>query len=67
MSRTILRMVLGGALVLLTAACGQGSTAETIPADLQNQEASSSDAGNSEAQNSETGDKPVVTVSRNPT
>jgi len=67
MSKTIFGLVLGGALVLFATACGQGSTTEIVPAEVDNLEVSSSDAGDTEAQNPEDSGKPLVTVSRSPT
>ncbi len=67
MSRTVFGLVLGGALLLITAACGQGPTTEIIPADAENLEASSPDTGNADAQSPGSKERPIVTVSRNPT
>jgi hypothetical protein len=67
MSRIIKGLALGGVLLLFTAACSQGSTVESSPAETENLEASSSEAGNTDAQNPEAEGKPIVTVSRSPT
>ena len=67
MSRTIIRLALGGALLLIAAACAPQPTTESIPADVESLEVAGSDAGNTEAQSPESESKPVVTVSRSPT
>lgn len=67
MSRSIIRLALGGALVLIAAACAPQPTTESIPADEESMEVAGSDAGNSEAQSPASEGKPVVTVSRSPT
>jgi hypothetical protein len=65
MSRTIIRLALGGVLLLITTACAPQSTTETIPANVESLEVASSDTGNAESQSPDA--KPLVTVSRSPT
>ncbi len=67
MSRSIIGLALGGALLLIAAACAPQPTTESIPVDVESLEVASSDAGNAEAQSPEGEIKPVVTVSRSPT
>ncbi len=67
MSRTIIRLALGGALLLIAAACAPQPTTESIPADVESLEAGSSDAGNAEVQSPEPDRNPVVTVNLSPT
>ncbi len=67
MSRTTIGLALGGALLLIAAACAPRPTAESIPVDVESLEAASSDAGNADVQSPEADSKPVVTVSRSPT
>ncbi len=64
MSRTIIRLALGGALLLIAAACASQPTAENA-ANVESLEPASSDPGNTESQSPD--GKPVVTVSRSPT
>jgi hypothetical protein len=67
MSRTVLGLVLGGALVLAAAGCARQSPSETTPMEAENLEAGIPDTGNTDAQSQESKERPIVTVSRSPT
>jgi hypothetical protein len=67
MSRTIIRLALGGTMLLIAAGCAPQPTTESIPADAESLEVAGSDAGNTDAQSQESKERPIVTVSRSPT
>lgn len=67
MSRIFVSLALGGAMLILAAACGSQATSESLPESIEHQEAAGSDTGNTEIQSPETSDKPLVTVNLSPT
>ncbi len=67
MSRTVFRLVLGGALLLIATACGPQPASEITPANAGSPETERAGLENAEAQSPEGEIKPVVTVSRSPT
>ena len=67
MSRTIIGLVLGGALMMIAAACGSQPTSDSNPANVESPGAESPKTGNAEAPVPATDDKPVVTVNLSPT
>ena len=65
MSRTVLGLILGGALLIIATACGSQPTSESAPAVVENQAAEGSDVGSAVDLSPE--GKPAVIVSRSPT
>jgi len=67
MSRTVFGLLLGGALLLIAAACGPRPASEITSANVESPEADSPDIENAEVQSPEIYDNPVVTVNLSPT